>query len=323
MREQPAAARPWWSLRAWEDVPLARKFGLLLTLTAVSGWGMGVAQASLNQLWPAVLGIGVLLLVITGLAHRWIWQPHELLVRQVEALRLRRRAAALRHLPVDRGDEIGQMARSIQEIGLMAIQSMAEVRQLRRTLDHRIATATRVACGQLEQLAMRDPLTDLANRRFLDEQLRPLLVTAGRNGEEFACVLIDLDNFKRVNDTLGHAAGDELLIFVAGLIRAVIRREDYAVRLGGDEFAVFMPGCPPHRALAMAEQLTALFRQQMRTTMPAELGCDLSIGIASLQSDVIATGQNLPDNPDQALIELADRRLYDAKHQGKGRIVSM
>ncbi len=321
----PNGAAPGRSLsrrRTLEDVAFSRKFALLLILAAVGGCGVGILQAHVGwNLWPSVTGLSTLVVVLITLGQRWMWRPLDYLVRQLNVVKLRRRAAALKLLPVQRGDEIGQIARAMHDVSLCAIQNNVEIHQLRRTLDQRIASATRQACGQLAQLAMRDPLTDLANRRFLEEQLRPLVVAACQSREEFACVIIDLDNFKQVNDTLGHAAGDDLLVFLAGLIRAVIRREDYAVRLGGDEFVVFMPGCTAERAAAMADHLVSLFRQHVRTTMPAELACDLSIGIAMLQDDLLLNATQSPLEPERALLELADQRLYAAKHGGKGRVV--
>ncbi len=89
-----------------------------------------------------------------------------------------------------------------------------------------------------------------------------------------------MDNFKAVNDTLGHAVGDELLVFLAGLIRDSKRREDYGVRLGGDEFVVLMAGCGLERAEAFGQRLITLFRQHTRIVVPKHLPVDLSIGVA-------------------------------------------
>ena len=124
--------------------------------------------------------------------------------------------------------------------------------------------------------------------------------------------MIDMDNFKHVNDTQGHTVGDELLILLASLIRALTRPEDYAVRLGGDEFAVLMPDCSPKRAGELLKRIRELFGQHTNTAMQIDPPPDLSAGIASLRRDGLDSGQQL--------LEMADANLYAAKHAGKGCI---
>jgi diguanylate cyclase (GGDEF)-like protein len=319
--------------RQWDDMPLPRKLTLLLMLTAVSGCMVGTLEARLGQrVWPAALGLTAVLIAVVTLAQHWVCQPYTKLMHQLDAVRLRRRIEALSKLPIDRRDEIGELARSVHEIGLIAIRNTADARQLRRTLDQRIAKATRQACGKLEQMVARDPLTDLANRRFMETQLHPLIEKLRQSDEDMVCMLIDMDNFKQVNDQLGHGAGDELLVFLAGLMRGLVRRNDDVVRLGGDEFAVFMPGCTVERAREVGEQLMQLFSQHTRTTLPRDLQCNLSVGIASLKQDVAQMSQAVDANgassravdpttePGRALIECADRRLYQAKRAGKAQI---
>jgi diguanylate cyclase (GGDEF)-like protein len=191
-----------------------------------------------------------------------------------------------------------------------ATRQHEEVGKLRRSLDHRIAQATRQATARLKQMALRDPLTDLGNRRFFDEHFPDLFETCRAANDDLACLLLDLDDFKQVNDTLGHAAGDELLIFLASLLRACIRREDYAVRLGGDEFVVLIPGCQARRVAQLAQQIRVLFGQHVRITLPDDLNPDLSIGVAMLARDGAVS-------PEQLLAQ-ADANLYAAKKAGKG-----
>ena len=226
-----------------------------------------------------------------------------------------KRPRAVHELPGHRGDEVGQIARSMQRICISAIQNHHEARHLRSTLDHRIAEATQRATNQLKRMTQRDPLTDLGNRRFLDEQLDPLAQVVMGTGEDLVCVMIDLDNFKAVNDTLGHAAGDELLVLLGSLLQASIRSDDMAVRLGGDEFAVFMPGISEERLRSFCRQLIKHFRQQVRAMQPTGPFADLSLGIATLQRDRCDSGQKLLDK--------ADERLYEAKRSGKGRVAGL
>jgi diguanylate cyclase (GGDEF)-like protein len=111
---------------------------------------------------------------------------------------------------------------------LMRVRNMLEVRLLHE--------AARNQGKMLESLALKDPLTGLANRRLLAERMSMALVHARRNKSTMAVVYLDLDGFKQINNTLGHGAGDALLIMVAGRLVATVREEDTVARLGGDEF---------------------------------------------------------------------------------------
>lgn len=290
------------------------KVGVTVMLALVAGLLIGtVESATGHRLWPMGLmlllcGIGLVLL-----GRYWIAQPLVSLAEQVERLARLHRAGALQRLPLRRRDEIGRLARMMHEVYVTAIRDAGEVRRLRRNLDQRVADQTQRATVQLQRLAMRDPLTDLGNRRFLDENLEPLMSSLRQSGDDLICVMVDLDNFKQVNDRLGHAAGDELLVFLASLLRACSRKEDLALRLGGDEFAVLMPGADPDRSVGFARQVRALFRQHVHTAMPIDPRPDLSIGLASRIRDRCHTGP--------ALMAAADANLYAAKRAGKGRIV--
>ena len=113
---------------------------------------------------------------------------------------------------------------------LMRVRNMLEVRLLHE--------AARNQGKMLESLALKDPLTGLANRRLLAERMSMALVHARRNKSTMAVVYLDLDGFKQINNTLGHGAGDALLIMVAGRLVATVREEDTVARLGGDEFII-------------------------------------------------------------------------------------
>lgn len=289
------------------------KVSLLVVAASAGGCLAGLVAAR----WPGTWWlVWLLMLAWTAgglvLAQAWVCGPFDRLLSVWDKLRRDPRPGALRLLPVHRQDEVGQIARAMFEISAAALRDGYDARQLRRTLDHRIANATQQATRQLRQIAMRDALTDLGNRRFLDENLDALVQSVQAGGGELACVMIDMDNFKRVNDTLGHAQGDELLIFLASLIRASIRREDYAVRLGGDEFTVLLPNCPADRVAHMAEQLIVLFRQHTHTALPEDVRADLSMGVALMNRDGLTTGRDL--------LAMADQNLYAAKRAGKGRV---
>ncbi len=170
----------------------------------------------------------------------------------------------------------------------------------------------RRATAQLRRLALRDALTGLGNRRFLDMQLPKIVEAAEASETDVSAMVIDMDGFKQVNDRLGHDAGDELLVLVAGLLKACTRHDDLAVRMGGDEFVVLMPGCDARRACELADSIRMLFRQQSQVMLDrGGITADLSAGVASLAEDDLSDGY--------ALIKLADQRLYRAKREGKGR----
>lgn len=186
------------------------------------------------------------------------------------------------------------------------------LRESRRQLGERLDEITRLQ-SQLQDQAQRDPLTGLHNRRFLDEALERELAACAAAGLPLALVLIDIDRFKRINDTYGHPAGDEMIRRLAELLRERVRDEGLiACRYGGEEFLLMLPATPLHEAAALAEELRATFEslrvesggQMMRTT--------LSIGVAGFPEH----GARAP-----MLVLRADHALYAAKLGGRNQVV--
>jgi diguanylate cyclase (GGDEF)-like protein len=160
---------------------------------------------------------------------------------------------------------------------------------------------------RLESQALADPLTGLANRRSFDGELADAGRWATRTGRPLALVTVDVDHFKAINDTWGHAVGDEALQAVAGALRAVAAPADVVARLGGDEFVMLLRA-DRRGALRAAEAL--------RETVAAVTGLPsgaprLSIGVAVLP-DHAATVEEL--------VGASDAALYDAKSRGRGRV---
>lgn len=302
--------------RRWDDAPLRMKLALLVTLAAVAGSLCGAIMVHTSDRGLVLsVTLSATIAAVLGLAFAWIVRPMERLVMLSEQLDMMADTEATYRLPVARADELGRLARSMHRVHMAATQQHQEIGQLRRSLDHRIAQATRQATIRLKQMALRDPLTDLGNRRFFDENFPELFETCRAAADDLACVLLDMDDFKNVNDTLGHAAGDELLIFLAGLLRACVRPEDYAVRLGGDEFVVLIPGCQVQRIAQFTQQLRVLFGQHVRIALPPAVNPDLSIGVSLLSRDRCASPREL--------LARADANLYAAKKAGKGRTVGV
>ncbi|MCC7360582.1 MAG: GGDEF domain-containing protein [Anaerolineales bacterium] len=151
----------------------------------------------------------------------------------------------------------------------------------------------------LEKLAVTDALTGLANRRALDETLAREIIRAQRYHRPFSLLLLDIDDFKQVNDRRGHLAGDQVLKTLASLIRTQLRASDFAARYGGDEFVVILPECDATVARSVAEKLDAA----IRGILSLDHGPTVSIGRAAFQPKLTA----------HDLLELADQDMYRTK----------
>ena len=177
----------------------------------------------------------------------------------------------------------------------------------RRTLEA-IADLATVACHNAEtyhhvqQAARTDALTGLLNHGAMQVRVREEIARARRDGTPLSFVIIDLDDFKRVNDVRGHQAGDELLRQVAGVLQAELRPYDQVARYGGDEFVLLLPGSDEDDACVVAERV--------RDAVAGELVGACSLGVAQWHEPLDADG----------LLEHADRALLLAKRTGKGRV---
>jgi diguanylate cyclase (GGDEF)-like protein len=165
---------------------------------------------------------------------------------------------------------------------------------------------------ELRYQALHDPLTGLANRALLNDRVEQLLARSRRNGSLPSCLYLDLDGFKNVNDTLGHEAGDLLLVAVAARLRGAVREADTIARMGGDEFVVLLDGATLEAAPELvAERLLEVLRQPFEVDgVDAVMRLTTSIGIA--------TGDR--DHGDD-LVRDADLALYEAKAAGRNRVV--
>src|SRR4051794_30870 len=167
--------------------------------------------------------------------------------------------------------------------------------------------------GELTDQAERDSLTGLANRRVLDERLEEELDRSRRYGTHLALILVDIDNFKSVNDRYGHQCGDEVLRAVAPVLSGSLRELDLAGRFGGEEFALVLPGTAAVSARRIAEQI----RRALAKVTVVGPGGELVSVTASFGA------AEFPANSSVAsLIEAADRALYTAKRDGKDRVVA-
>lgn len=206
------------------------------------------------------------------------------------------------------GDIVDAVAAGVNFLGEELEASFREIE--RRVADRTAALAT--ATQELSRRALHDELTGLPNRALVWEHLSHRLALANRHQTGFAVLFLDVDEFKAVNDTLGHAAGDLLLVAVASRLGAEMRAGDTAARVGGDEFLVLLDDvATPEAALVVAERLSEKLRA------PYEIGADRWISSASIGVAVGLDGLGTADE----LVAGADAAMYDAKRHGGGRCV--
>jgi diguanylate cyclase (GGDEF)-like protein len=180
-----------------------------------------------------------------------------------------------------------------------------------KALVDRVSEVEGLADG-FKQAAERDGLTGLYNRRFLDRYLENLCA-GDRRIRVAAVALLDIDHFKSVNDTFGHAIGDEVLVALANLLQARIRGEDVVARYGGEEFSVVLVGASHEAAIAKMEEILAAFRDT-RLASTGDRVFSFSCGVAMWPEELDANA--LPGT----LLSLADARLYSAKRAGRSQV---
>ncbi len=167
---------------------------------------------------------------------------------------------------------------------------------------------------ELRRLATTDMLTGVMNRRAIMERLRDEMVRSARCGEEVALIMCDIDYFKRINDTHGHACGDQVLVEVARRLQKACRVYDSVGRFGGEEFLIVLPGIPAHAAEASGERfLKAVNGKPVKTDCSQPVSVTVSMGMITLSHAAFTDPE--------AAIRGADALLYEAKHRGRNQVV--
>lgn len=190
------------------------------------------------------------------------------------------------------------------------LRSSADVSlNLLEVLSRRIRD-TGLQMSGLSDQALRDPLTDLLNRRAFQERIREEANRNHRYGDEFSLILLDVDRFKAVNDTLGHHVGDEILRWLARVLKEHTRAADTPFRVGGEEFAILAPASGPTVARTVADRIRSTI-DEARPPLDQEVTITVSGGYVSCPEH----GRH-PEH----LFQLADRALYRAKVEGRNRI---
>ncbi len=166
----------------------------------------------------------------------------------------------------------------------------------------------------LQRVAALDPLTGLYNRRFGMKRLDEELARIQRNQTPMSLIIVDLDHFKRLNDTYGHLAGDKVLVRAAGIIRDMLRKGDVVMRYGGEEFIAILPGSDIEDGQEIAERIRFALAQSQVEIAGHTLSVTASLGVACTANDRVTSAE--------PLMKLADSRLYAAKSGGRDRVIA-
>ena len=205
------------------------------------------------------------------------------------------------NLPVYGRSEVSYMTEVFNDMVARLRKFRDENIQINQTLREKNA--------DLHQLSIIDGLTGLYNRTYLPEILAKELARSKRHKRSFSILMIDIDHFKRFNDTHGHQAGDELLVNVAKIFKNSVRASDFAVRYGGEEFLVLVTEARSDRAKQLAEKLRLRVEEMQ---LPGGQAVTISVGVASYPND----GEDA-----EAIIREADAALYRCKRRGRNRVV--
>lgn len=170
------------------------------------------------------------------------------------------------------------------------------------------------ANAELQRLTQIDPLTEVANRRHLANRLEEEFMRSRRYERPLSLGMLDIDHFKRLNDTFGHPAGDHALVHVAAVIKQTLRCHDFIARYGGEEFVLLLPETAADRAVPACERVRASVERTEIWLDDRRMQVTVSIGVASLPHQLLETPNEL--------IALADTALYDAKFTGRNRVVA-
>jgi diguanylate cyclase (GGDEF)-like protein len=276
------------------------------------------AGSSLELGYRAVLTLGGLLVLVAIAATSWK-ESHGERVAGIELRNMLQMIPRVRsgELPIDELKKIdgflGALSSEVQEMLHELRQQRSAIAAIEAELPQRVASRTSAlerTIGSLRQQAIRDPMTGLYNRRLLDQHLPPIVERCRVSKSHLSLLMIDVDYFKVLNDTLGHAAGDELLRDIAQIIRSTIRENDVAFRYGGDEFIVVLEGFDAEAGAALGDRLVSLV-DALAQTLRVDPRPRLSIGVATIKDLAKATPTSL--------VQEADRLLYEEKRNRKQR----
>ena len=166
---------------------------------------------------------------------------------------------------------------------------------------------------KVKEEANIDPLTGLRNRRSFERALKEFFRDYKRFGYPFALIMFDIDNFKNINDTYGHLAGDKVLKEIGRILRSYLRAKDVVARTGGEEFTIILPGVSKEEAVAVAERLRKIISNHSVDFDGNKINVTASFGVTEMREEI--------EEPEELLRE-ADEKLYTAKRTGKDKVVA-
>jgi two-component system, cell cycle response regulator len=207
-------------------------------------------------------------------------------------------------LVVEKNLTVAKLMHENERLHLQLRQSLDEVNTKNQQLND--------ALKRVEEVAATDALTGLCNRRHFSVMVEQLYAEAARYRTDVACVMIDLDGYKQLNDTLGHQMGDQILVEVGSIVRGSIRRSDVGARYGGDEFVLLLPHSDSQVAVKLATRIRDEFKVRSAHATNGRCTLSMSIGISSMLS-------NQPASADE-LVGFADAALFVSKQAGRDRI---
>ncbi len=325
------AERTWEQMRSLGISPAPRHYELWFAfcsgdkpalaqrLTTLLRAGQPITDAQLNELYREFVGVGTdmevmregsseLTDIATEMATRvsaeraMVSTLGQALGNWSTAIRaepsrddLRRAAATLGDASVQAGERLQAM----EHLFSASVRRIADLKQ-------RLVLA--------EQEATRDALTGLANRRSFDSMLRRAAMQAASDRTELVLLLLDIDHFKRFNDSYGHQLGDNVLRLVAGVLSEHVKQGDLAARYGGEEFAIILPGASLAFGKAVAEQVRGVLEK--RPIMNRNTGQRLGVVTCS-----IGVGRYRMGEPVGELVDRTDKLLYRAKQEGRNRVM--
>jgi diguanylate cyclase (GGDEF)-like protein len=283
--------------------------GLLIAVTATAIVVRGLTGGrSAQAAWAVQLLLGAA--TVAGIC--WgAWQRYKLWTVPVGRLSRIARLVRKGELPIEELTKVvgvpGVLVPVVRDLLLDLRRQRQAVQQLEQEMNQRVANRTDAlerALGSLREKASRDAMTGLYNRRMLDETLPKVVAESATGRRPLTLLMVDVDYFKLLNDTLGHPAGDELLRAIGQIIRSTARASDLAFRAGGDEFVIVMPDADPAAGLALRDRLVSLV-DGLAKTLRVEPRPRLSIGLAHLRDAADPTAE--------ALLAVADKALYAVK----------
>jgi diguanylate cyclase (GGDEF)-like protein len=256
--------------------------------------------ASLELFLLLVAGLTLLVAAAAYWMGRSIVMPLNSLIAAADGIAHGDLGVQLRDAPAG---EIGHLTHVFNLMTARLRRSHAEVQAANQALHEQNRL--------LEALAVTDGLTGLYNRKKLNEVLAEQFARFLRNRRPFSVLMLDLDNFKSINDTYGHAVGDEVLVELAAILKQSVRNIDHVARYGGEEFVVVLVESTPDAALDIAERIRAVVEVPRVIVGDKRISVTVSLGVSSCRKG--------DDGPEQALTR-ADHALYEAKRAGRNRV---